>query len=236
MFRPFLAVVFIRPLAGPEAQWRERLVRRAFTSDPAPDPRPAPTLATLATADGDRMVHGALATGPGLHRLRWDLLHPGGWDARASRSGSGGPLVVPGSYQVRLTVAGWTITQPLEVRLDPRVEAEGNASIADLQRQRDLALAVVETLSRARRAAAAIEAARDTASATRAATLNVIRAKHVNAPGPYPQEMLISQLEYLYGIVTSADFFPNPDAFDRLDELRAALDGHLARLEGRSGH
>ncbi|HEY4979775.1 MAG TPA: hypothetical protein VII25_11460, partial [Candidatus Acidoferrum sp.] len=47
-----------------------------------------------------------------------------------------GPLVLPGKYQVRLTVAGKSITYPLEVVMDPRVKT----SATDLQTQFDLML------------------------------------------------------------------------------------------------
>ena len=60
----------------------------------------------------------------GLNRFEWDLRYsdatvfPGMilW-AGSTR----GPAVVPGKYQIRLTVDGKTQTQPLEVRKDPRV-------------------------------------------------------------------------------------------------------------------
>ncbi len=46
-----------------------------------------------------------------------------------------GPMVVPGRYEVRLTVGGRTQRQPITVRLDPRL----NYSAAELQSQLDLA-------------------------------------------------------------------------------------------------
>jgi hypothetical protein len=121
-------------------------------------------------------------------------------------------------------------TQPLDVRMDPRLQAEGNVTLADLQKQLDLALGIVQTLSLARQTAAAIEAERASASGARAERLDTVYRKLVNAPGPYPQEMLISQIQYLYGIVTSADFLPNQDAFARFEELRKEVDGYVGAL------
>jgi photosystem II stability/assembly factor-like uncharacterized protein len=43
-----------------------------------------------------------------------------------------GPFVVPGNYEVRLTVAGKTYTQPLTVRMDPRVHVAPAALEAQL--------------------------------------------------------------------------------------------------------
>ena len=46
-----------------------------------------------------------------------------------------GPMVLPGQYEVRLTVAGQVYRQPIAVKLDPRL----NVSVPELQRQLDLA-------------------------------------------------------------------------------------------------
>ena len=45
-----------------------------------------------------------------------------------------GPLLLPGTYQVRLTVAGKSYTAPIEIKMDPRVKI----SPADLRKQYDL--------------------------------------------------------------------------------------------------
>jgi hypothetical protein len=71
----------------------------------------------------------------GMHRFVWDLrtalpqaMHPPNYP----RSGA---LVVPGSYTVKLTVNGATKTQPLVVKMDPRIQI----SPAALQKQFALA-------------------------------------------------------------------------------------------------
>ena len=89
----------------------------------------------------------------GEHRFVWDLRYPvpdtlvhgysmaavAGETPREPR----GPLVVPGSYELRLTVDGRTYRQPLEVKEDPRV----STSAADLQRQLQLELRITDALS-----------------------------------------------------------------------------------------
>ena len=80
---------------------------------------------------------GALSAQPGMHRLVWNLRYP----SPPALSVVGGPVfeqgspitpeVVPGRYQVRLTVAGRTYTRPLTLELDPRVQA----APADLAKQ-----------------------------------------------------------------------------------------------------
>ena len=79
----------------------------------------------------------ALTAEAGLNRFNWDLRYeevpkvPGYplWGG-----GTVGPIALPGSYQVRLTVKGRSYTAPLEIRGDPR----SSASAADLQKQFDL--------------------------------------------------------------------------------------------------
>jgi hypothetical protein len=89
----------------------------------------------------------------GLHRFVWDLRYgrptvPIREYSMETAFGQDtpvlprGPLVVPGAYQVRLTVDGKTYTQPLTVTLDPRVKV----AAADLAKQLDLGLKIRDAL------------------------------------------------------------------------------------------
>ena len=72
-----------------------------------------------------------LMTSPGVHRFVWDLHYP--YPKNISLEypisaiphntipGPLGPWVLPGTYTVRLTIAGTTLTKPLRVTMDPRV-------------------------------------------------------------------------------------------------------------------
>jgi photosystem II stability/assembly factor-like uncharacterized protein len=73
-----------------------------------------------------------LPTGPGLHRVIWDMHYP---SAAASgeelpmqavfeetEPANHAPWVLPGAYLVRLTVDGKSYEQPLIVKMDPRVK------------------------------------------------------------------------------------------------------------------
>ncbi|HEV1286402.1 MAG TPA: hypothetical protein VNU44_13870, partial [Bryobacteraceae bacterium] len=107
-----------------------------------------------------------LPKNPGLHRFVWDLRYPDPDQLLYTYYGihvdyfeytladhaiphntpwhePQGPMVVPGQYEIRLTVGGMTYKQPLTVKLDPRL----NYSTEELQRQLDLAQKVAVSMS-----------------------------------------------------------------------------------------
>jgi hypothetical protein len=157
------------------------------------------------------------------------------WDLRYSGApGAAGPLVVPGSYQVRLSAGEWSQSRPLDVRLDPRVAADG-VTQADLQEQLDLLLKVRDAIAEARALGAKLIAARpsqrpDSASA-RAVQALVDRV--VTADVVYPQPMLIDQLSNIARMAGQADQKVGRDAFVRFDDLMkelAAVKAEAAKL------
>jgi hypothetical protein len=86
-----------------------------------------------------------LSAQAGPHRFVWDLHYqplnvPASYPIGAVYGNTAptptSPWVMPGAYTVRLTANGKSHTQPLTVRMDPRV----TTAKADLQRQHDLAL------------------------------------------------------------------------------------------------
>lgn len=65
----------------------------------------------------------ALSAEAGMHRFVWDLRTELPKGVTRNWMLHGGPFVVPGEYTVKLTVNGKSETQPLTVKLDPRVKA-----------------------------------------------------------------------------------------------------------------
>ncbi|MFZ0562168.1 MAG: hypothetical protein WBD45_21240 [Terriglobales bacterium] len=96
---------------------------------------------------------------PGMHRFVWNLSW-GNADANADEDyenrNPSGPKVVPGSYQVRLTVDGRVQNQTLKVVMDPRC----TATPATLQRQLELGLKMFAEARAARRALGEISSVR----------------------------------------------------------------------------
>jgi photosystem II stability/assembly factor-like uncharacterized protein len=75
----------------------------------------------------------------GLNRFAWDLRYelPAKIPQAIYDAGEPlGPLVLPGAYQIRFTVAGKSQTAPIEVKMDPRVQT----SSEDLRKQFELVL------------------------------------------------------------------------------------------------
>ncbi|MGH8860081.1 MAG: hypothetical protein ACRDVG_02405, partial [Jatrophihabitantaceae bacterium] len=114
-----------------------------------------------------------LSTEGGMHRFTWDLHYdPVGPRGPGDDNGAAvphhtypavnSPWAPPGAYTVRLTVDGKHYTQPLTLRLDPRVRtpAAGLARLASLSREMyDGAVEVQRAYDRARALAAALDSA-----------------------------------------------------------------------------
>ncbi|MEP7381260.1 MAG: glycoside hydrolase, partial [Gemmatimonadota bacterium] len=113
-----------------------------------------------------------LSPDAGLHRFVWDLRHPRPKALSFSYPISAipgqtvpeplGPFVAPGRYTVRLTADGATYSQPLVVRMDPRVRTP----LAEIQAQHTLAVRLLEGVDKA---ADGIERARALQRAARTA-------------------------------------------------------------------
>ncbi len=104
-----------------------KLVRRYASTD-----RPPPVDATaLAVPTYWIRLPRTLPAEPGVHRFVWDLRYPPPEALETAYPIAAvvhdtpaeplGPFVLPGEYQVRLTAGGRTLTQPLTVRMDPRL-------------------------------------------------------------------------------------------------------------------
>ena len=123
-------------------------------SSKAPPPKPAqPSEAAEEEDEFPRFQPGQsrAPTEVGLNRFVWDLRYPDAttfpglimWAASVR-----GPFIVPGTYQVRLTVDGQSQTQSFEVRKDPRL----STTPQEYARQLELALQIRDKVSAANQA------------------------------------------------------------------------------------
>jgi hypothetical protein len=122
------------------------VLRRYASSDPVPTPDPKLKIPRYWVKQPQ-----ALSAEAGLHRFYWDMhveplkdvepAYPMTAVFQKTAPQPTGPWVPPGEYSVVLTAGGKTFTQPLTVKMDPRVKVLP----ADLAKQFDLSKALYET-------------------------------------------------------------------------------------------
>jgi hypothetical protein len=169
----------------------------------------------------------------------------GAWDNDPRRSARGGPLVPPGRYQVRLTAGATVEMRPLDIKVDPRLAADG-ITAAHLQEQYDFSMRLVAAITRARQLGAKVRGARDELarrtsgdekSATRLESVRALDARITTAPGTYPQPMLIDQLQNVLRMTSQADQRLGRDALERFSDLEkelAAAEAEFGRIATES--
>ena len=194
-------------------------------------------------------------TNAGLNRFGWDLRYPGAttfpcmiiWGANPES----GPLAVPGTYQVRVTAftggsPSQAATQPVAVRVDPNLKG---VTVADLQRQFDLAIRVRDRVSNANdavlrirrmRSQLAERSARDStvapdanalSSKLRAIEEELYQARNRSGQDPlnFPIK-LNNRIAALGRSVQTGHARPTNAAYKVFDELSRELDAVLQRL------
>lgn len=90
----------------------------------------------------------------GSNRFRWNQRLEGWTDFEGRifwAAGNQGPAVLPGRYQVRLTVDGESMTQDFEIKMNPRALADG-VTVADLQERFDFAIRIRDRVTDANEA------------------------------------------------------------------------------------
>lgn len=184
-----------------------------------------------------------LSPDAGLHRFVWDLRHPRPKALSFSYPISAipgqtvpeplGPFVAPGRYTVRLTVDGTVLTQPLVVRMDPRVRT----TPAGIQAQHALALrlynginAAADGIARGRELRSAAQQAGNTA---RVQALDAViggGARRFGGGGGTNLTAVSGSLTQLLDTVDGADYAPTTQVQAAATAMLRSLDSLLARL------
>ncbi|WP_293294794.1 hypothetical protein [Allomuricauda sp.] len=166
-----------------------------------------------------------LETKKGLNRFEWNLEQKGPWAKNEKRRYKNGPMVLPGKYTARLTVGEQSFEKQFEVLMDPKLEGDG-VSLANMKEQQELQFKVIELLSEARMLQDKVENKIEELKMAKASEDELKKYKQVlselkNAEGAYPEVVLVSQITYLYYILSGADKQPGQEEKDSYQELLA---------------
>jgi len=191
-------------------------------------------------------------TDVGLNRFVWDMRYleatrfPGMilWAGQTQ-----GPKIVPGNYQVKLTVEGQTLTETFEVKPDPRL----STTPADYAKQLDLSLKIRDKLTETHNAIIQIRDLKkqiddlvkrvgpqskpiaDGGNALIKKLTEVEEAlyqtKNQSSQDPlnFPIR-LNNKLAALLGVVARSDTPPNDQSFAVYEDLTRQIDAQLAKL------
>ncbi len=224
------------------------LVRRFASDDPLPKTNPSEIpIAVEWVRDAT-----PLSAESGLHRFVWDLPYPLPKGLRRSFYGPAGPWALPGNYIVKLTANGKSSSQPLVVKMDPRISTPQEALEREFRAASRLSAALGE-ISAARQQAEELQkqiAARNKESAGAGAEVTTVLSDlarkvadlagvedregfgvyELSLPGQEPSLHKVSAaLTGLLMIVESADAAPTVDAQTAIDKWTAAGTDTLAR-------
>jgi len=200
-----------------------------------------------------------LSTRPGMHRFVWDLHYPPPDSLEHEYPISAiyhdtprtplGPTVMPGKYSVKLTVNGTTYTQPLMIKMDPRVmttqgglrqQFELETKINEAMRRDYETLQQVRSLRRQLKNL--IEKVRQGQLKETVSALESKAAELEGNEGGYGRTFLSTAggrslarlnagLNTLLAAVDSADAAPTTQAVSTFSDLNNALDQQLARWD-----
>ncbi|HEY3747326.1 MAG TPA: glycosyl hydrolase [Gemmatimonadaceae bacterium] len=197
-----------------------------------------------------------VANKAGLNMFAWNLRYP---DASVFQNmimwagGIAGPVILPGTYTVRLNVNGQSYRQPLNLVKDPRT----TATDADLREQFDFLMRIREKTSQANDAVKTIRsvkaqladrvkrmpANKREAFSKVAASLTdrlsaieseIYQVKNQSGQDPlnYPIR-LNNKIAALAGVVGGADAKPTSQSYTVFNDLSAQLDRQLSAMRGQ---
>jgi photosystem II stability/assembly factor-like uncharacterized protein len=205
---------------------------RTVSSEPAAAPQPevaAPAVPDDPDAEsggGGRGRGGGgnvrLPKTAGMNRFIWDYTN------------ATGLALPPGQYRVRLTSGSWSATEPLTVRIDPRVAADG-VTAADLREQYEhnaraqaLSTEVGRLVGRVQQARSRLRSGGGSADSV--ARVEALATKLLDQPVRYGRPGLQTQIRYLAGMTTRVDQKVGRDALERYQVLRKELDAVKAEV------
>lgn len=188
----------------------------------------------------------------GMNRFIWNMRYPDAtkfpkmilWGGSTD-----GPLVVPGTYQVKLTAGGKSLTQKFEIRKDPRVATtseEFQKQLALLLQIRDKLTQTHDAIKRIREVRGQLdtfakrnenkevtEAAKSLAKKLTAVEEALYQTKNQSSQDPlnFPIK-LNNKLAALASTVASADAAPTAQSYVVQEDLSTRINAQLGLLDG----
>jgi photosystem II stability/assembly factor-like uncharacterized protein len=194
-----------------------------------------------------------VANKAGLNTFAWNLRYPDPsvFDNMILWAGSvAGPVVLPGTYAVRLNVNGQSYTQPLTVMKDPR----STATTSDLKEQFDFLMRIRDKTSQANdavktvrnvkaqladrakrmpadKSAAFARVADDLSNKLSAVEGEIYQVRNQSSQDPlnYPIK-LNNKIAALAGVVGGTDAKPTAQSYTVFNDLSAQLDRQLSAM------
>ncbi|MEM1190284.1 MAG: hypothetical protein AAF933_00245 [Pseudomonadota bacterium] len=233
---PALVVDYLLPEAGTESVMLEiynaagELVN-AYRSLPADGAGDAVIEEDMGMNSVTYIEKQGLTTQAGLNRFRWDMRARGAWHEDEDRRYGSGPLLPPGSYELRLSAGGVEKTTQATIVVDPR-SADIGVGADDIAAQYALSIQIRDLLDAARRMAADLEEELDVEGlgSDRESAINAALDALNTAPGTYMPPGLIAQISYLYRMLDHADQAPGGEAAARYAELQGLYESAIAEL------
>ncbi len=189
----------------------------------------------------------------GSHSFRWDMRYPAWtdfegrimWAARPT-----GPVAVPGTYTVRMTVDGGTpLTRDFDIGINPNLEG---VTLADLRERFELAIEIRDRVTEAHEAVIKVrdiagqiderlEETDDEEIGTQAAVVDenlgvveaeIYQVKNQSNQDPlnYPIK-LDNKLAALLGVVEGSESRPTDQSYDVFQRLSALLDEQISQMD-----
>jgi len=220
-------------------------VRRYSSADPVPPPDPMLTIPAYWVRPPQ-----VLSTEPGLHRFLWDMHYqpvpnvkpeyPIGAVYRNTAPAATSPWAMPGEYTVVLMAGGKSYTQPLAVKMDPRVKT----SVSDLSRQFELSKQLydywlqLEPLNE-RINAFGVELTNLRARAGEGAVATQIDALNKKVqeltgtasrrPGAPPNLVVLARLQTLFNVIQDVDVAPTAQVAAAVMEIQRESNSLIER-------
>jgi hypothetical protein len=214
------------------ASFSSQARRQDNAADGAPSSDEAPASEDGGGEGFGRAAQARVPTGAGLNKFTWNMRYsaifqvPRGiimWGGRAAA-----PTVLPGKYQVKVTVGSWTQTQPFDVKADPRL----TTSTADYQEQLRLAREIGARIKDLYDTLAQI---RDSRQQAKEVGDRLQKAGYGNDAAK-AAEAMNERFSELEGDITQLHGEGNQDALNypgRLDNQWVALYSHIVQSENK---